>query len=218
MSETVLHYSIIGGGGFGAEIAGYLGDINKNKKYICKIWDNFFNHQAFRNVNCIYAGNIENIKTVQSEVVLICIGNCERRAQIADFLKRRNIRLGRFIHPSSIVSSSAKIQDGCIILPYTSVSVDAEVGYNSVLNSHVAIGHHAKIGDHCVISPQTLVAGNAVIGDECFLGAGVMITPGKKIGKLSKISAGSVVYRNAQSGAFLLGNPAKNFSKRAADE
>lgn len=213
MMRSCLRFSIIGGGGFGQEVASYIYEIHKNSAHKITFWDDN-NDLNFINIPDLkFGGKLDKISVDSSETVLICIGNCKKRSKIANLLLDRGITLGRFIHPSAIVSSFARIEPGCIILPLSCISAGAVIGENTAINSHVAVGHHAVIGKNCVISPQCLIAGNVKIGAETFLGANTVIAPGKVIGEKSKISAGGVVYRNAGPRSFLFGNPAKNFSK-----
>jgi len=213
MINANKQYAIVGGGDLAIEITSYMSEVYKLGTFSCKIWDDYINPDIIINERISYGGRFDDIATEAGEEALICIGNSESRAKIARLLTSRGITLGTFIHPSAIVSASAKLLPGCIIFPFTCVSAHASVGYNTILNSHVGIGHHALIGNNCVISPHTLIAGRAVIGDGSFLGSGTVVTPGKRIGKNTKVAAASVVYRNSPEEAFLSGNPAKNFSK-----
>ena len=206
-------YAIIGAGDLAVEVICYLLETHDPSSLNCTIWDDYENSQLIRDSRCKYGGKLQEITVKADEKALICLGDCNRRREITSFLKVRGIDLGNFIHPSSVVSSFAKVSNGNIILPYSCISAEAIIGENTLINSHVAIGHHAKIGENCVISPQVLIAGRVEVGRETFIGAGAIITQGKNIGEKSKVSAGSVIYRNASERAFLFGNPAKNFSK-----
>ena len=209
--QTAEKFSIIGGGGFGSEVAGYISDIHQGTNIIFNLWDDLGPSQT-EQPRLTYQGSISNITLQKSETALICIGDCDARAQIAILLRDKGIELGKFIHPAAVVSSQASIASGCIVLPFSCISHSAKVGWNTVINSHVGVGHHAVLGDHCVISPQSLIAGRAQIGDRVFMGSGAIVTPGKSVGHNSKISAGSVIYRNYADGAFLSGNPSKNYN------
>lgn len=205
-------FSIIGGGGFGMEMAGYIYDIHEGSSITMNLWDDFT--PTYTELpGLTYRGSVSDISIKKNEIALICVGDCDTRARIAILLREKGIELGKFIHPAAVVSSQASIAPGCIVLPFSCISFSAKLGWNTVINSHVGVGHHAVIGDHCVISPQALVAGYAKIGNSVFMGSGAIVTPEKSIGHNSKISAGSVVYRNYAARAFLSGNPSKNYNK-----
>lgn len=213
MKSLKRRFSIIGGGGFGQEVVSYIYELYRDENLEIRVWDKNPDINFNEIPGLTFGGSLDNISVCLSEEVLICIGDCKIRSSISDFLNSRGINLGKFIHPSAVISSFAQIEPGCIILPFSCISTDVFIGCNTVINSHVAVGHHATIGPNSVISPQCLISGGARLGSETFLGAASIITPGKSIGSSSKIAAGSVVYRNADSGAFLSGNPARNFRK-----
>ena len=207
--QTAKQFSIIGGGGFGMEVAGYLCDIHQGRNIRLNLWDDLA-PEGTKHPTLNYRGAISDIALQKDETALICVGDCNKRANIAILLREKGIELGKLIHPSAVVSSQASIAPGCIILPFSCISFSAELGWNTVINSHVGVGHHAVVGDHCMISPQSLIAGGAEIGDRVFMGSGVVVTPAKSIGHNSKIAAGSVIYRNYANEAFITGNPSRN--------
>ena len=209
--QRAKKFSIIGGGGFGLEVAGYISDIHQGTSISLNLWDDLRPSQI-EHPRLTYQGSISDIVLQKDETALVCVGDCDTRARIAILLRDKGINLGKFIHPAAVVSSQASIATGCIVLPFSCISFSAKMGWNTLVNSHVGVGHHAVVGDHCVISPQSLVAGRAEIGDRVFMGSGSIVTPGKSVGHNSKISAGSVVYRNYADRAFLSGNPSKNYT------
>jgi len=57
------------------------------------------------------------------------------------------------IHKTAIVNSKAKISDNVEIGPYCIIGPDVEIGFNSVLHSHVNIVGNTKIGKNNQIYP-----------------------------------------------------------------
>lgn len=206
-------FALIGGGGLGLEIAGYIHDTLQDHLESLSLWDDSLPATSPALPVLTYRGKINDIKVSADETALICIGDTETRTHMARQLESKHITLGRFIHPSAIISSQATLADGCIILPFSCISYAATLGPNTLINSHVGIGHHATVQAHSVISPHSLIAGHTTIGEGVFIGSGAVITPGKTIGNHTKITAGSVVYRNAPENSFLSGNPAKNLRR-----
>jgi sugar O-acyltransferase (sialic acid O-acetyltransferase NeuD family) len=218
MSDLNRKFSIIGGGGLGFEILGYLLDVYKGSSLRLRVWDDTPPQGPLYTDAWRYEGALPDIQVADDEEVLICIGNCDARTRIAELLRGKGVNLGKFIHPSAVIASSAKVQPGSIILPFSCVSFDSSIGHNTLINSHVAVGHHAKIAENCVLSPQCLVAGGALIGPGTFVGGGVVIGQGVVIGAGSTVAAGSVVYRSSDDRAFLTGNPAKNIYRKRRDD
>src|SRR5438045_2707670 len=68
------------------------------------------------------------------------------------------------VHPTAVVSKSARIGEGAHIGPYCFVDDDAEIGRNAVLHSFVTIYRGAKIGDNF------FAHAHAVVREFCQLG------------------------------------------------
>jgi UDP-3-O-[3-hydroxymyristoyl] glucosamine N-acyltransferase len=84
------------------------------------------------------------------------------------------------IHPSAVVSKSAKIPSNAHIGPFCFVDDDVVIGRNAVLHSFVSIYRGARIGDnffahshsvvreHCRIGNRVILQNGAVIGADGF--------------------------------------------------
>lgn len=64
------------------------------------------------------------------------------------------------IHPSSIISPNAEIEDGVTIGPYCYVDGDAKIGEGTELTSFVSIHGHVTIGKNCRICEHTAIGGD----------------------------------------------------------
>ena len=56
-------------------------------------------------------------------------------------------------HPSSIISSKAKIGDNVTIGPYCIINDNVKIGNNVQLKAHVYLDGNTTIGDNCVFFP-----------------------------------------------------------------
>ena len=81
----------------------------------------------------------------------------------------------RVIHPSAIVSTSAKI------------------GRNVAIGPRAVIGEHVKIGDETTIGAGSAIEDNTVIGSHCRLDPNVTIYPGTTLGNRVVVQAGAVL-------------------------
>jgi len=64
------------------------------------------------------------------------------------------------IHPSSVVSSEAILEDGVVVGPFCVVEGPSRIGARTVLRSHVVIGPHTELGeDNDIYSRTTLGMG-----------------------------------------------------------
>ncbi len=68
--------------------------------------------------------------------------------------------MGVQIHPSSVVSPEAVLEEGVVIGPFCVVDGSSRIGARTVLRSHVVIGPHTELGeDNDIFSRTTLGMG-----------------------------------------------------------
>lgn len=148
--------------------------------------------------------NTENI--LISGPMIISIGSNNIRKIISE---RYDVEYATAIHPESIVSPSATIGNGSVVMQNAIIQADAKIGQHCIVNSGASIDHECKIEDFVHISPHATLCGNVHVGEGSWIGAGAIIIPGIKIGRWCTIGAGSVVIRDIPDGATAYGNPAK---------
>ena len=81
------------------------------------------------------------------------------------------------IHPSAIVSDSATIGEGSIIMAGAIIQPKASIGRHCILNTGCTIDHHAIVGDFAHIAPGAHLCGAVIIGEGTLVGVGVGIEP-----------------------------------------
>jgi sugar O-acyltransferase (sialic acid O-acetyltransferase NeuD family) len=140
---------------------------------------------------------------------LISIGkNSARAARFQDALGQ-GLRPATLVHPSAIVSDSARIRGGTVVMPRVVINADADIGENCILNTAAVIEHDCRIGDHVHLSPGVLLAGGVTVGPLSHLGIGAVVLPGVHIGESVTVGAGAVVTKAVPDGATIVGVPAK---------
>src|SRR5438874_9386785 len=80
------------------------------------------------------------------------------------------------VHPTAVVSNSARIGEGAHIGPYCFIDEDVEIGRNATLHSFVTIYRGAKIGDNF------FAHAHAVVREFCRIGNRVILQNGAVIG------------------------------------
>lgn len=113
------------------------------------------------------------------------------------------------VHPKSIVSPSAKIGRGTVVMQGAIIQPDAEIGRHCIINTGASVDHECVIGDFVHISPHATLCGNVRVGEGTWIGAGTTIIPGIKIGAWCVIGAGSVVINDVPDNTTVVGNPCK---------
>lgn len=113
------------------------------------------------------------------------------------------------IHPSAIVSPSAKIGEGTVVMAGAVINADAVIGKHCIVNTGATIDHDCVIGDYCHIAPGANISGGTNIGEGTWIGVGACVIQCLNVGKDCMIGAGSVVVKDIPDGVTAYGNPCK---------
>lgn len=79
------------------------------------------------------------------------------------------------IHPTAVISPSARIGDGAHIGPFCVVEQEVQIGRHAVLHSHVVIYRGARIGDDFFAHAHAVVREFCQIGHRVILQNGVVV-------------------------------------------
>ncbi len=151
-------------------------------------------------LNAKYLGNDDvAVKTFVPNNFIMGLGGSsweelERRMVIF----RRYIKSGRnappICHPNAIISESAKIDQGAVILAGAIVQPNAFIGEAAIVNTGAIIEHDTHIGAGSHIAPRSVVLGGASVGKCSMVGAGAIVLPRSKVGNRKTISANSLFH------------------------
>ncbi|MFW6275061.1 MAG: hypothetical protein ACOC2M_00345 [bacterium] len=114
-----------------------------------------------------------------------------------------------FFHPSSVVSSTARIGNGFYMEPLSVISPYAKIGFGVTINRNCSIGHHNILHDYSSVHSGSNLAGDIVLFEGATIGPGCTIFNSIKIGKNSVVGGGSVVTRDIPDNVLAFGNPCK---------
>lgn len=143
--------------------------------------------------------------------LIISIGSCSIRRLIAE--RYCQLRFATAIHPQSIISDSANIGEGSVVMPGTIINADVKIGKHCIINTKASVDHECRIGDYVHIAPGATLSGNVEVGECSWIGVGVCIKQGIRIGKNCMIGAGSVVVKDIPDNAVAYGNPCKTIKQ-----
>ena len=151
----------------------------------------------------------DDIKENRDYHISFGIGNNQIRAKLYKKVKENGFFTPILIHPSSIISPSARIEEGTVVMPNVVVNAKAYIGKCVILNSSCVVEHESVIGDFVHISPKVAIAGDVKIGNFTHIGIGSSVIQCLEIGKNSIIGSGSVVVKNIRDFKKAYGNPCK---------
>lgn len=154
--------------------------------------------------------NHPNFETIINDApVALAIGDNKIREKIYNKLINSGFSVISLIHPSAVISSSATIGEGSVVMAATIVNAEAKVGKGVILNSSCVVEHDCIIEDFVHISPKVALAGDVKVGRLSHIGIGSVAIQGVRIGLKSIVGAGSVIVRDIPSFSKAYGNPAK---------
>lgn len=137
--------------------------------------------------------------------MIVSIGVNKTRKQVAE---RLSCRFGTAIHPSAVVSPSAKIGEGTVVMPGAVINADAVIGRHCVINTGASVDHECVIGDYCHVAPHASLCGQVRLGEGTLVGVGASVIPCVSVGEWSVVGAGAVVIRTLPPGSTAVGVPA----------
>ena len=115
------------------------------------------------------------------------INNSPIRRKLYDLVIKNKKQLPVLKSKNCVISKSAEIGAGALIMHSATINPLAIIGNNSIVNTNATIEHGVSIGDHCHVAPSATVLGDAIVGENCFIGSGAVICQGIRIGKDSVI-------------------------------
>ncbi len=137
--------------------------------------------------------------------MIVSIGENRIRKIVVEKL---NCEFGVAIHPSAIVSPSAKIGEGTVVMAGAIINADAVIGKHCIINTGASVDHECVIGDYCHIAPHATLCGQVHVGEGTLMGVGSCAIPCMKIGAWCNIGAGAAVVRDIPDEVNAVGVPA----------
>jgi len=137
------------------------------------------------------------------------IKNAEPRRRLYDAALAAGFSLVRAIHPRAIVSESAIIGDGPMIMAGAIINPAARIGNNVIINTGAIVEHDCVIADHSHVATGAQLAGAVRIGESVHVGLGASIREGISIGNGSIVGAGAVVIEDVPERTVVAGVPAR---------
>ncbi len=186
-------------------------------------WTDIFFIDDIRQEHQFYQSQVHRLSEVQQmqEPVeaVVANGTPKDRKKMAEVLQQAGIALTNLIDPSAIIAPSAMFTGGGIsILSYATVSSDAVVGENTLIQPYVHISHDVHVGANSVFSANVALGGKLQIGEECYFGLGAVIREELTIGARAIIGMGAVVLHDVDCDSIMVGNPARVLRKNETGE
>jgi len=137
------------------------------------------------------------------------IKNAEPRVRLYQAARASGFAMVRAIHPRAIVSESAIIGDGLMVMAGAIINPAARVGDNVIINTGAIVEHDCVIADHSHIATGARLAGAVQIGVGAHIGLGASVREGVRVGNGAIVGAGAVVIEDVPDKTTVVGVPAR---------
>jgi acetyltransferase EpsM len=161
----------------------------------------------------IFYGPISAVSSIINEYknikFIVAIGNNQFRSEIVNRIGLSKERFATLIHPTAIISPTARIGEGTVVMPNCVINANTEIGKHVIINTGAIVEHDNHISDYAHISPNATLTGNVTVGEGTHIGASATVIPGIKIGEWSIVGAGSTVIRDIPPFSKAVGSPTR---------
>ena len=113
------------------------------------------------------------------------------------------------IHPTAVISPTARIGEGSVVMPRAVVQAEAVVGRHCIVNTAAVVEHENHIADYVHISPGAALGGNVRVGVECHIGIGACVRNNVSICGGCTVGAGAAVVCDLNEPGVYAGVPAR---------
>ena len=198
----MTNLGILGASGHGRVVK----EIAEKNGFIVKFFDDDISRISEAKIHGDFKSLLDD-EAIQS--CFIAIGENDIRKELTLKLLKSKKNVITLIDPSAIISNSAKIGIGVVVMPNVCINANSVINNGAIINTSASIDHDCMIGEYSHICPSSTLAGNVQVGKTTFIGTNSTIIPGIEIGDNVTIGAGSVVINSIGSDQIAYGNPAK---------
>lgn len=145
----------------------------------------------------------------QSIFFALGIGDNFVRNKLFKQLSNDGKQFPELIHSSAVISTTACVSPGSVVMPNAVINADAFIGEGCIVNTAAIIEHDNHIAAFSHISPNAALSGGVSVGTHSHVGTGACVIPNIHIGSSVIVGAGSVVVKDVSDGVVIVGNPAR---------
>lgn len=159
----------------------------------------------------IRVGKIGELERIADRGWILGVGQLAFRGMVIDRLAQMEMGRGArtVIHPSAVVSVTARIGAGVFIGPGAIVNARAVVMDHAIVNTGAIVEHECVVGFNSHIAPGAVLAGRVRVGTQTLVGIGSRVLPDLSIGDRCVVGAGAVIVRSVVDEKTVVGVPGR---------
>ena len=137
---------------------------------------------------------------------VVAVGNNTIRRRIVEALE---LSWYTAVHPSAVISPSATIGQGSVVMPMSVINAGARVGCHCIINTAAVVEHDNVICDYAHVSCGAVLTGSVHVGAGALVGAAAVVRNNIYICEDCVVGAGAVVTADLAEKGTYVGAPAK---------
>ena len=162
---------ILGAGGHGKVVADIAQQTNKYEKI-------FFLDDKSQESSVLGKCD-EYLKFKNEEIEMYpAFGNNKFRIEWEEKLENNGIKLAKIIHSTAYISPLAKIEDGCIIMPYAVINTNVKIDKGCIINCGAIVDHDCILNKGCHLAPGAVVKGENTLPEYTKVDSGEVVSLG----------------------------------------
>lgn len=165
----------------------------------------------------IYYGPIAAAQSLMNHVLcarlVITISDNSTRKAVVKRLNLVDDCYASVISNHAVVSPSAEIGAGTVVMPGAILNANARVGKHGIINTSSVVEYDCHIGDFVHVSSRACLTSRVKVNEGALIGASSTVIPDVEIGSWALVGAGATVTSNLPDSAQALVAPARVFKK-----
>lgn len=161
-------------------------------------------------------GSVSNALTQRPCRFFVSIGNPAIRRSLTERFIAAGFTPVTLVHPSAVISASAAIGEGSVIMPCAAVNAGASLGRGSIVNTCASVDHQCSVGDWCHVAVGAHLAGTVALGDGTWVGAGATVSNNVSVCADVMVGAGAVVVKDITEPGTYVGVPARHIRRESS--
>lgn len=139
--------------------------------------------------------------------LFVAIGNADVRKELMS--KYYDRVFPTLVHPSAVISKSARIGVGTVVMAGAVINPDASIGKGCIVNTCSSVDHDCNVGDYCHISVGSHLCGTVSVDNSVWIGAGATVSNNVFVCSKCIVGAGAVVINDILVSGTYVGVPSK---------
>jgi acetyltransferase EpsM len=216
----VRNIVIIGGFGNGTVVQSTIFDINQVQPQYNVI--GFLNDFETGDINGvpilgkITKENVQNLIKEKDAYFFYALISLKMNYKKLDKLTDLNVPLERFetfVHPTAVISNTAKIGQNVCIQPFVSVGPNVVIQNFVQIFAQSLIGHGATLKNYSYVANNACIGASVVLQEGAYLGTNATTIEFIELGEWSVVGMGSVVLKTVADYDKVVGNPGRVVGK-----